>query len=210
MRGLHMGAWALGLLLGTQAGGAAPAHKLYVDPANGVTFSYPAGWLLNGDDDAATAKFRVTTAGQPSAVVQLEGNFAEGGPYVGSDFESGAFTYVVVGGRTEASCFAVVDNSSEGTQAPVTALWNGARARRLDATYTVAGTDDIHRMVAAYRGGRCYLFETSIVRRSAETVAKPLPEARWRYLRGEFDAVLASVRFAARNSNPESQVLHNE
>ena len=184
-----------GLLLARSSGAVQP-RRLYVDRANGVTFSYPAGWLLNGDDDAATAKFRITTAGQPSAVVQLEGNFAEGGPYEGTDFESGAFAYVVATGGTEASCFAIVDGSAEGAQTAVTAIWNGQRARRLDATFSVAGTDDIHRIVAVFREGRCFLFETSIVKRSADTVGKPLSEARWRGIRAAFDAVLGSVRLA--------------
>jgi hypothetical protein len=176
---------------------AAPTRKLYADPANGVTFTYPAGWLLNGDDDAATAKLRIVSQSQPDAVVQLEGNFAGEGPYKGTDFESGAFAYIVTPGGTEEACLATLDRIAEGAQRSTPAVWSGLPARKLEATYTVAGTDDIHRTVAIFRNDRCYLFETAIIRRSADTVARPLPAASWTQIFSAFDMVLRSVRIAA-------------
>lgn len=173
---------------------AAPARKVYVDRANGVSFAYPAGWLLNDDDDAATAKLRITTEASPNAVVQLEGNFAESGPYKETDFESAAFAYIVRPGGTEDACFAVVDHAAEAPQTPVTALWNGLHARRLDATFVVAGTKDIHQIAAAFRNDRCYLFEFVYIRRAADTVDKPLPAAQWTRLERTFAAVFNSVR----------------
>jgi hypothetical protein len=183
------------LLLALAAPAQAPRQR-YTDPANGVAFTYPAGWLLNGDDDAATAKLRIVSQGQPNAVVQLEGNFAEDGPYKGTDFESAAFAYVVTPGGTEAACQAALDRLAEAGQKPTAAIWNGLPAHRLDATYTVAGTDDIHRTVATFRNARCYLFETVIVRRSADAVERPLPPARWRQIVSALDAVLRSTRIA--------------
>jgi hypothetical protein len=175
---------------------AAPMRRAYADREKGVSFSYPAGWLLNGDDDAATAKFRITSEAQPVAVVQLEGNFADEGPYKGTDFEAGAFAFVVVPQETEARCLATLDRSGDAQQKPVATTWNGLPARRLDAKYSIAGTEDDHQMVATYQRGRCYLFETVIVSKSVGDGIKPLAPERWRMIRGQFASVMQSVRVA--------------
>jgi len=49
-------------------------------------------------------------------------------------------------------------------------------------------------MVATYRRGRCYLFETVIVSVSPNDLAKPLPATRWDLIRAQFSSVLQSVR----------------
>jgi hypothetical protein len=184
-------AMALGVMSTGLQAVAAPMRRAYVDRPNGVSFSYPAGWLLNGDDDAATAKLRITNAAQPVAVVQLEGNFVGEGPYEGTDFEAGAFAYVVVPHETEVQCMATLDHSAEKQQQPVATTWD---ARRLDAKYSIAGTEDAHQIVATYRPGRCYLFEAVIVSKSARDGVKPLTPERWRLIRGQFAGVMQSVR----------------
>jgi hypothetical protein len=176
------------------ASNAATARRIYVDRANGVSFSYPAAWLLNADDDAATAKLRIVSAAQPGAVVQLEGNFADEGPYKGTDFEAGAFAYVVVPNETEAKCFEILAQDTQDAQQPVATRWNGLAARKLDAKYSVAGTDDTHHIVAAYNRGSCYLFETVVVSKDADGILQPLKPARWNYIRAQFDGVLQSVQ----------------
>jgi hypothetical protein len=172
---------------------AASARHVYADRGNGVSFSYPAGWLLNGDDDAATAKLRITNAAPALAVVQLEGNFSDEGPYKGTDFEAGAFAYTVLPHQTEAKCFAILDKSADAKQQPVAATWKGLPARRLEARYGIAGTEDAHQIVAAYRQEKCYLMETVIVSRNAGDVTKPLGPARWKAIRQQFAGVLRSV-----------------
>ncbi len=198
---------ALCLAGGTTALAQAPARKVYVDRADGVSFSYPAGWLLNADDDAATAKLRIVTAAQPGAVVQLEGNFADDLPgrnlYRGTDFEAGAFAFVVTPMETQAKCFDVLDESADGKQQPAAIQWHGLPAKRLDATFSVAGTDDVHRVIATYRRGQCYLFETVIVRDGPEVGKKPLGTTRWALLRAEFESVLQSVRIAPAPGRPK-------
>ncbi|NYF78261.1 hypothetical protein [Granulicella arctica] len=176
--------------------GAEVMRRAYVDRGDGVSFSYPAGWTLNGDDDAATAKLRVALSSKAVAVVTLEGNFAGKGPYQGTDFEAGAFSYGVSPAKTEAQCFAAVDQGADATQRPVETTWNGGRAEKLEATYSIAGAEDSHQIVAAYRRGRCYLFETVIVSHSPDTADKPLAPMRWKWLRGEFESVMGSVRIA--------------
>ena len=173
---------------------AAPVRKSYVDATNGVSFSYPAGWTLNGDDDAATAKLRFALSSEANAVVTLEGNFADAGPYKGTEFEAGAFAYAVSAEESEAQCDAALEESSDGRQHATAVVWNGMRARRLDATYTVAGTDDVHRALAVFARGRCYRFETVIVSHRAEDAERPLSAARWKALRAQFEGVLESVR----------------
>jgi hypothetical protein len=177
--------------------GAQVARKAYVDRGDGVSFSYPAGWVLNGDDDAATAKLRVALSSKAAAVVTFEGNFSGAGTYKGTDFEAGAFSYGVSGAKTEAQCYAALDAGADATQRPIEAMWNGGRAERLEAKYSIAGAEDSHQIVAVFRRGRCYLLETVIVSHSADTADKPLPVARWRWLRGEFASVMESVRIAA-------------
>jgi hypothetical protein len=182
---------------------AAAAQRVYADRANGVSFSYPGGWLLNGDDDAATAKLRIANVAQPLAVVQLEGNFADEGPYKGTDFEAGAFAYTVIPRDTEAECFATLDLSADADQKPVAATWKGLPARRLDARYSIAGTDDAHQIVAAYRLEKCYLLETVIVSKSTGDSIKPLSPTRWRAIRELFAGVMQSVAIsAARSAKP--------
>lgn len=172
---------------------AASMRRVYADRANGVSFSYPGGWLLNGDDDAATATLRITSVAPALAVVQLEGNFSDEGPYKGTDFEAGAFAYTVLANKTEAQCFATLDQSANANQKPVIANWKGFPARRLDAHYGIAGTNDAHQMVAVYRQEKCYLLETVIVSRDADDVTKPLAAGRWKAIREQFAGVLQSV-----------------
>lgn len=178
--------------------GAATRRKVYVDRANGITFTYPAGWVLNGDDDAATAKLRIVSVAQPGAVVQLEGNFAGEGPYKGTDFEAGAFAYVVSPGGTEAACFAMLEQGMDKGQRPVPVLWNGLRAQRLEVAFSIAGTQDSHRLIATYRNRGCYLFESVIVSHSPDESDKPLAPVRWRQIRAAFDGVMESVRIGIR------------
>ncbi|MEO6802272.1 MAG: hypothetical protein ABI197_03395 [Granulicella sp.] len=172
---------------------AASARQAYADRANGVSFSYPGDWLLNGDDDAATAKLRITSVASALAVVQLEGNFADEGPYKGTDFEAGAFAYTVLSNSTEAQCFATLDASSSVPQKPVIATWKGLPSRRLEAHYGIAGTNDAHQMVAVYRQGKCYLLETVIVSRDPGDVTRPLAPVQWKAIRAQFAGVLRSV-----------------
>jgi hypothetical protein len=176
---------------------AGPVRRVYTDRANGVSFSYPAGWLLNGDDDAATAKLRITGEAQAVAIVQLEGNFADEGPYKGTDFEAGAFAYAVIPKETEERCLATLDKDADAAQKPVAAMWKGLSTRRLDAQFGIAGTQDNHQIIAAYKQGKCYLFEVVIVSKSPEGPIKPLAPMRWQVIRGEFASVMQSVRFAA-------------
>ncbi|WP_263382505.1 hypothetical protein [Granulicella arctica] len=179
-----------------------PARRLYADGPSGVSFSYPANWLLNADDDAATAKLRIVSEAQPVAVVQLEGNFADAGPYKGTDFEAGAFAYVVSPRKTAEHCYEALDPIAGDEQKPMAVTWNGLAARRLEAKYSVAGTEDSHEIVATYRRGRCYLFETVIVSQAVDALGgldgptKALAPARWRMIRAQFAGVLGSVRIA--------------
>jgi hypothetical protein len=197
MDGIGRGAAAAALaLLAMSLPCSGQARKAYVDRGDGVSFSYPAGWVLNGDDDAATAKLRVALSSKAVAVVTFEGNFSGAGPYKGTDFEAGAFSYGVSGAKTEAQCYAALDAGADATQRPVETTWNGGRAERLEAKYSIAGAEDSHRIVAAFRRNRCYLFETVIVSHSADTADKPLAPARWRWLRGQFQSVMDSVRIA--------------
>ena len=181
----------LGILCSAQT-----ARRVYVDRANGVSFSYPASWLLNADDDAATAKLRIVTEGQPVAVVQLEGNFADKRPYQGTDFEAGAFAYVVSPLKSAESCFAALDPIAGEEQKPVAAMWNGQPARKLAAKYEVAGTEDSHQILATYKQGRCYLFETVIVSKSVDGPIKALDPARWKLIRAQFTTVMQSVHIS--------------
>lgn len=183
-----------GLLVVSLPCGGVPVRKIYSDAANGVSFSYPAQWTLNGDDDAATAKLRVALSSTASAVVTLEGNFADEGPYKGTEFEAGAFAYAVVSHQTEAQCLASLDQAADETSKPVATTWNGLRAKQLDVRYAVAGTQDTHRIVAAFRRGRCFLFERVIVSHDPADVDKPLSVTRWRQLRAEVAGVMDSVR----------------
>ena len=173
--------------------GAQTARRMYVDRADGVSFSYPAGWLLNADDDAATAKLRIVTEGQPVAVVQLEGNFADEGPYRGTDFEAGAFAFVVDPRKSAESCFAALDPIAGDEQKPVATVWKGLPARKLESRYEVAGTEDSHQIIATYRRGRCYLFEAVIVSKSVDGPIKALAPARWKMIRAQFAGVMQSV-----------------
>jgi hypothetical protein len=173
-------------------------YRLYIDKANGVSFSYPSDWVLNGDDDAATAKLRVALSSGATAVVTLEGNFADSGPYKGTEFEAGAFSYAVKHGGTATTCFAAVDALSEGDLRPVPIFWNEMPARRMVARSTVAGTDDVHQVIAAFGRGRCYQFEMVIVSHAAEDAEKPLGAARWRVLREAFAEVMGSVRVTSK------------
>ena len=186
------------LLMAGISGSAQTPRKIYVDRANGVSFSYPANWLLNADDDAATAKLRIAAEGQPVAVVQLEGNFADEGPYKGTDFEAGAFAYVVSSRKTAESCFAALNPIAGDAQRPVLIRWHGLPAQKLEARYEVAGTADSHQILSVYSSrGRCYVFETVVVSKGAESVNKPLAAARWKAIRAQFADVLQSVRISA-------------
>jgi hypothetical protein len=169
-------------------------RRSYFDRTNGVGFSYPAGWTLNGDDDAATAKLRITSDVNSNAVVTLEGAFADQGPYKGTDFVAGAFAYVVKNEATEAQCYETLARNGDDQHQSVDATWNGGPSKKLDIPYTMDGSTDGHSMVATYRRGRCYLFETVIVSMSPDASAKPLPPARWDLISGEFAAVMQSVR----------------
>lgn len=190
-------AWIMAAAMGCMAlpACAAAQRKTYVDRQDGVSFSYPAGWLLNGDDDAATAKLRITNEAQPVAVVQLEGNFSDEGPYKGTDFEAGAFAYVVKQNESEQRCLATLDHNTDKIHTPEATSWNGVPAKKLEASFAIEGTQDHHQIVAVYRGQKCYLFETVIVSRTPGEVSRPLAAARWDRLREQFASVLRSVRF---------------
>jgi len=88
-------------------------RRSYIDRANGVGFSYPVGWILNGDDDAATAKLRITSDVDSNAVITLEGAFADHGPYKGTDFVAGAFAYVVKNEISEAQCYETLAQNAD-------------------------------------------------------------------------------------------------
>jgi hypothetical protein len=184
------------LLVTCMMSGAQTVRRTYVDRAHGVSFSYPANWLLNADDDAATAKLRIVTEGQPVAVVQLEGNFADDGPYKGTDFEAAAFAYVVSDSKTLEHCYAALDPIAGDEQKPASTTWNGLPARKLDAHYEVAGTEDSHQIIAAFRHGQCYLFETVIVSKTVEGQIKALAPPRWKAIRAQFASVLESIRIS--------------
>lgn len=170
-----------------------PARKTYADRADGVEFSYPASWLLNADDDAATAKLRIADLGQLHAAVQLEGAFTGEGPYKDTDFDAGAFAYTVLSDQTEQECFAALDRIAGQPAAPATTA-SGLRGQRVEFRAAVAGTEDLHAALASFHAGRCFLFETVIVRRSPDAVARPLDSAHWKRLTAEFNRVLDSVR----------------
>lgn len=169
-------------------------RRSYIDRANGVGFSYPAGWTLNGDDDAATAKLRITSDVDSNAVVTLEGAFADQGPYKGTDFVAGAFAYVVKNEIPEAQCYETLAQNADDQHQPADTTWNGGESKKLNIAYTIDGSTDSHSMVATYRRGRCYLFETVIVSLSPKDSAKPLSPTRWDLISAEFESVMQSVR----------------
>ncbi len=181
---------------------AAAQLRSYSDGDNGVSFAYPAHWLLNGDDDAATAKLRIVGKAPPLAVVQLEGNFEDKGPYKGTDFEAGAFAYTVLSGGDPTQCLASLEPMGDAKQRPAAVTWKGLQARRLEATFGIAGTLDMHEIVAVYQGGQCYLLESVIVSKTADSVKRPLSQQQWRLLRGQFHAVLQSVRLTPAPGRP--------
>ncbi len=168
-------------------------RKLFADGADGISFTYPAAWLLNADDDAATAKLRLADLAPPHAVVQLEGNFTGEGPYAGTDFEAGAFAYTVLE-VDRATCLATLDPIATGADKPAPLTWHSLPTRRLEATFTVAGTDDLHTLIAAAEPTRCLLFETVLIRKTGGSGIVPLPPGGWASLRAQFASVLSSVR----------------
>ena len=149
-----------------------PKRKLFLNREDGVTFSYPATWLLNADDDAATAKLRLADLAPPHAVIQLEGNFAGAPPYAGTDFEAGTFAYTTFNSPPDA-CLSTLNPIATGLDQPSTITWRGLPARRLEATFTVAGTDDLHTLIAAAQPTRCLLFETVLIRKKHRPRHRP-------------------------------------
>ena len=131
------------------------------------------------------------------AVVQLEGNFAGEGPYKGTDFEAAAFAYVVNATKTAESCFGALDPVAGDEQRAVATVWDGLPARRLTARYEVAGTEDSHQIVATFRRGRCYLFETVVVSKNAGGPIRALAPARWKVVQAQVASLMESVRLAA-------------
>ncbi len=182
------------LLLSTipQNAQALPQRKLFTSPEDGITFTYPATWLLNADDDAATAKLSLADLAAPHAVVQLEGNFTGEGPYKATDFDAGAFAYTVVPADNVATCFALVDRLANQEGTPT--LIGQQKAHEVRFSATVAGTEDIHHVAATFRPDRCVVLETVLIRRSADAVDHPLSPARWRQMENAFDSVLRSTR----------------
>ncbi len=170
---------------------APPAgRKLYVDRPDAVSFSYPASWLLNADDDAATAKLRLADLAPAHAVVQLQGSFANEGPYKNTDFEAGAFAYTLPSAENEAACFELLDRMAPGKPALLAAY----PAKETRFSGMVAGTEDLHHAFAVFREGHCYLFETVLIRRAPDAVEKPLSSGQWQRLAESFDAIVRSVR----------------
>lgn len=197
------------------------SFQRYVDPANGVTFRYPASWHLNQGGGAYIPPVILknpadpTDPYNPTAYVALVGRDAKRGPYSNSNFINAWFLYRIAPHLNQEQCYAQasapLQNSNESDNWKVDwRMIDGVRFYRgmgTDGGLCNETTEDFY---AAFHVGRCYLFEKQV-----NTIcphSDGLRDITPRELGGinqQLDAVMLSVRFTSASAPTPNVVLPN-
>ena len=172
-------------------------RKTFTDPANGVSFRYPAVWKFATTSTAFMGSPDILQRGQTGqAVVTFTsaGNF-----YAKTNLNGLEFTYVALPGTSETACAAAATaNASGSVSKPDTVTINGVPF--LHVSYGSAGMchQEGSTVYETYQNGRCYLFEADVHTTCpmVDDGKRALTGAESKALQRHLDAIIQTVRIA--------------
>ena len=181
----------------------------YVDIVNGITFRYPASWLLNqgGGSYIPTLILQKPTYDptgpweyKPDGYVALDGRDVP--RYQNTNFGDGWFLYRGVSGVDDQKCQRKADFIGDPTmpKGEWSADWvviGGVRFRHGWGNGEAMCHESSQSIYSTYRGGKCYLFEIQINTLCPQHVAglRDITPRELSQINREFDQVMLSVRF---------------
>jgi hypothetical protein len=177
----------IALMLIVATGHAQQELKQFHDAATNVSFSYPAVWKLDG----------TLTDYIPTAILSGEGAPKRAVVKVGfpgiknTNLTEVEFVYAFTSTKDEKSCITFA--GSGDTSGWVTI--GGVRYWRVSGEDAGMSHSAVQDRYAAFRAGRCYLFEEGVhsVAEGVADWAHPLPQAKLDAIHGQLDAVMRSV-----------------
>lgn len=185
----------------------------YVDPANGVSFRFPASWLLNQGGGAYIPTLILQKPSydpngdniyRPDEYVALVGRDTKQGPYGNTNLINGWFLYRVVSGVDEEQCYRNADHADDPSikkdewKADWTTI-GGVRFRHGHVLGQALCNQSAQDVYATLRLNRCYLFETqinTICEQHGENGIRDIAPKELREINQAFDKTMHSVRFA--------------
>jgi hypothetical protein len=188
----------------------------YVDPANGVSFRYPASWLLNQGVGAYFMPVILAKSNpapecdpyyKPTAYVALVGRDAKEGPYRDTNFYNGWFLYRIAPELDGIQCYReaaapLLDGSNETDNWKLN--WrtiDGVRFRRGTGTNQGLCNETTEDFYATFHAGHCYLFEKQINTNCSGTGHRDMTPGELDGINQQFDSVMLSVRFTSDGSS---------
>lgn len=201
---------------GFAAGNTATASsfKEYSDPANGVSFRYPASWLLNRDGGAyipPAILWKYSNEPEeapdykPDGYVALVGRDDKQGPYANTNFTVGWFLYRVASGVESAEqCYRMAGLGDSAQLDGWKVDWetiHGVRFRHGSGSGAALCNQSLQDVYATLQGNRCYLFDkqiNTICEQHGENGIRDITPRELKEINHAFDAVVQSLRLETR------------
>jgi hypothetical protein len=184
---------------------SAPAFREYVDSANGVTFHFPANWLVNRGGVSYLQPLILINDREPdqpfspTVKVGLEGRDNQNGSFSYSNFVNAMFFYRVAPELSEAQCSARANPSSnypaEEGWTTTSQIIGGVRFEHLSGGQAGLCNRNTEDLYATFHRGKCFLFEKNIVTTCRPATPHDIGPAEVMQIDRTMDGVLQSVRF---------------
>ena len=169
--------------------------KVYSDPTNGVSFSYPANWKMSREPSFYLAPLIF----YPQQSAQAMVFFKPSGTHLETDFAGLEFTYVARSEPDQVSCLQQVTKDIDPEERPLeTVTINGTRF--FDITTGDAGLchQASRNIYETYRHRTCFLFEAAFytVCPDPNVGRAQITAAQSKALSRPLDAIIESVKIS--------------
>lgn len=172
-----------------------PALKTFTDPAHGVSFVYPATWQASRSIGFYLPSVILNETNETEAIMKV-GFEGDRRPYQHSTLAGIEFVYTVAPNLSRQKCLDAAD-VSEDHKTDLRRIGGVAFTHGVGSGAGLGHSDDFE-VWAAYRDGRCYLFEAGVHNAHSEEAVRELRKSEFERLRRRLDAVMLSVRIARR------------
>ncbi len=168
----------------------------YTDPAQGVSFRYPAVWQLS-----KTGQFYDSVPIVPPETQETQAvvNFkAANTPYANTNLSGLDFTYTVVPQPSSSDCDALAIKSTGGPGKSDHLNLNGVSFLHLKSGSASMCNQLTADLYTTFRNGRCFVFQAGFHTICAGVVdgSRALTPAETRALSRHLDAIMPTVRFS--------------
>jgi hypothetical protein len=169
----------------------------YHDPANGVSFAYPAQWKADKKLGwyLGTAILHAFETGfdLPEPMTKVGFSNTDAGPYPGTNLDGVEFVYLLVPNTTKETCYGRLSRFLESSlRSRSTVMIHGVSYVHFESGDGGLGHGAQRDIYETYLADRCYLFEAGI-HTDLGSERKPLTKQQNAQLAGSLNTVMRSV-----------------